>query len=80
MKKNKFKMMKAVKTSEKKNKFKSNYNLKTHVILIYCDPLLLFSMVMDKYIYNNSHPVPMSHIWASKGEKNYRMEFSPWIC
>ena len=33
------------------NKFKSNYNLKPHVILIYCDPLLLFSMVMDKCIY-----------------------------
>ena len=45
--------MKAVKTVENKNKLKSNYNynLKTHVILICCDPLLLFSMVMDKYIY-----------------------------
>ena len=48
MKYNKLKILKAVKTIETKNKFKSNYNLKTHVILIYCDPLLLFSMVMDK--------------------------------
>ena len=50
---NKFKEMKAAKFSENNstNSILEN-NLKPRVIQHYCDPLLFYSMVMDKYKYN----------------------------